>query len=219
MPLMLTIPLSVALLVAVTAMQPAAACEDAAPPLIHVVAEPTAVSVAADFSLSELDAMAQRSGIAHQPAPLGFYSSSVLHDVRLQPSQATTAACTDRLQIELDIRLSDRRIEIGREVQQQRCRYTAALAHYQRKAEADRLVFADYVTTVARVLHTTPLPQLADTTDAGSVAADQVRLEHWVEAVVAQHLQALHQARLAAFQAIDTTEEMRRLAEACTRGA
>jgi hypothetical protein len=65
---MLTIPLSRAPARAGTVMPPAAAADDRALPPIHVVAESMAVTVAADFNPSELDAITQR----HQARPIAF---------------------------------------------------------------------------------------------------------------------------------------------------
>ena len=53
---------------------------------------------------------------------------------------------------------------IGREIQQQSCRYPTVLRHYQKKAAADRAAFATYVNTVVTALRRTPLPMIqADT--------------------------------------------------------
>jgi hypothetical protein len=215
----LTLPLSLSLLLALNLThQSAAACEGGVRPAIHVVAEPASVSVAADFSLSEISGLAHRAGGSREQAPLGFYSSTVLHTVTVQLGSGPTATCAENLRVELNIELADRRIEIGREMQQQSCRYSAVLLHYKRKADADRTVFADYVNTVATALGTTPLPIMRVVMDDASAAAARHELEQWVRNVVAQNLPSLQKARRTALQAVDTADEMRQLAEACSQG-
>ena len=115
------------------------------------------------------------------------------------------------MQIELTIQLTSRRIEIGREIQRQPCRYRTVLRHYQKKAMADNEAFADYVNTVATTLRNTPMPMIQADTSAAEV---RHQLEQWVKKVVDQNLQSLQKARRAAFQAVDTADEMRQLAGA-----
>ena len=154
------LPLS--LLFAVGLIQTAAAaCEGSTRPSIHVIAEPAPVSVAADFSLSEISHLAHRAGEPHERAPMGFYISTVLHRVSMQVEPGITTTCAENLQIELTIQLTSRRIEIGREIQRQPCRYRTVLRHYQKKAMADNEAFADYVNTVATTLRNTPMPMIS----------------------------------------------------------
>jgi hypothetical protein len=75
-------------------------------------------------------------------APLGFCISTVLHKVSVQVEPGPTARCGENTQIDLTLRLVNRRIEIGREIPQQSCRYPTVLRHYQKKAAADRAACA-----------------------------------------------------------------------------
>jgi hypothetical protein len=199
--------------------QTAVACESGGKPAIHVVGEPSAVNVAADFDLSDLSDLARRAGDAGGEAPLGFYTSTVRHTVSVKFGSGPIASCAEDVQIELDIELVGRRIEIGREVERQACRYSAALQHYQKKAAADREVFADYVNTIAAILAATPMPAIATELGPASDGATRHQIEQWVQHIVDQNLPSLRQARRAAFQAMDTEQEMRQLAEACSKGA
>jgi hypothetical protein len=211
---------TLSLLLAVSLTHPAsAACERGTRPAIHVVAEPTPVTVAADFSLSELSDLAHRAGGSEEHAPLGFYTSTVQQMVNVELGSGPAAACTASLRIELNIQLASRRIEIGREMQRQGCRYSAVLRHYQKKAAADSVVFARYVSVITSTLGTTPVPHVQmDGDDAGAVSGRQ-QLVQWVQDIVQQSLPSLQKARREAFQAVDTTDEMRQLAEACSQGA
>ena len=212
------LPLS--LLFAVGLIQTAAAaCEGYTRPSIHVIAEPAPVNVAADFSLSEISDLAHRVGEPHVQAPMGFYISTVLHYVSVQVEPSPTTACAEDLQIELTIQLASRRIEIAREIQWQPCRYWTVLRHYQKKAVADNEVFADYVNTVATNLRNAPMPMIQADMGDSSAAEARHQLEQWVEKVVDQNLQSLQKARRAAFQAVDTADEMRQLTESCSHGA
>jgi hypothetical protein len=216
----LILPLSLSLLLAVSLTRPAAAaCEGGTRPSIHVVAESTSVSVAADFRLPEISDLARRVGEPLTMAPLGFYTSTVLHKISVQVEPGPTARCEENTQIDLTIRLVNRRIEIAREIQQQSCRYPTVLRHYQKKAAADRAAFATYVNTVVTALRSTPLPMIQADMDHASMAEARQKLEQWVEDVVDRKGQSLQQARRAAFQAVDTADEMRQLAESCSQGA
>jgi hypothetical protein len=197
----------------------AVACDSDARPFLHVIAEPTPVQVASDFSLSEISTLAHRVGTAREQAPLGFYISTIRNAVDVQIGPGTAANCMEHVEIQINVELSGRRIEIGREAQQEQCRYVAALRHYQKKADADRAVFANYVKTLTDALRTTPLPDIHAAADSAGTEAAREALRQWVKAVIERTLPSVGSARLAAFRAVDTDDEMRHLAEACTKGA
>jgi hypothetical protein len=73
--------------------------------------------------------------------------------------------------------LVDRHIEIGRELRQQPCFFEVARQHYEKKATADEMVFAQYVTVVTTALHTTPLPAMSGSTDdpTDEAAREQIK--------------------------------------------
>ena len=194
----------------------AAACEPGTRPGINVVAEPAPVVVATDLGLAELVAIAQRAGTESKPP--GFYASEVLHEVSVQPGSGPNAFCTANLRVIVTVRLADRRIEVAREMQKQQCRFNAVLDHYRKKAEADKAVFASYVTAIQNALLAAPVPPVETEGSAGFGAVRQ-SLERWVKAIVTPNLQSLHLARVSAFRALDTEGEFQRISTACSQHA
>jgi hypothetical protein len=196
----------------------AVACESRVKADVNLIAESAPVSVASDFSLSDIATLAHRAPhSAAQPLP-GFYISTVVHKVSMQLESGTTHTCAGDLRIDVSIELTGRQIEIGREIVQQSCRYSAVLRHYKKKAAVDNAVFTKYLDVVKAALRATPLPPLQIGTDEDLSAVTRQRIARWVKKVVDQHLQSYHIARLVAMQAVDTPDEMRQLSEACSRG-
>jgi hypothetical protein len=113
----------------------------------------------------------------------------------------------------------DRRIELGRELEQDACLLAAALRHYEKKAKADEAVFARYVLAIATTLRATPLPAINLTVGRSLDQPARTRIEQWVDSLVEKSLQPFHDARMATQQAVDTPLELSRLAHACQRGS
>jgi hypothetical protein len=196
----------------------AVACESRVKTDVNIIAESAPVSVASDFSLSHIATLAHRAPHSAVQPPPGFYISTVVHKVSMQLEPGPTHACAGDLRIDVSIELTGRQIEIGREMTEQSCRYSAILRHYQKKAAVDSAVFTKYLDVVKAALHAAPLPTLQIGTDEDLSAATRQRIEQWVKKVVDQHLQSYQVARLLAMQAVDTPDEMRQLSEACAQG-
>ena len=89
------LPLSLLFAVGLIQTAAAAACEGYTRPSIHVIAEPAPVSVSADFSLSDISDLAHRVGEPHEQAPMGFYMSTVIHQVSVQVEPGPTTTCAE----------------------------------------------------------------------------------------------------------------------------
>jgi hypothetical protein len=123
--------------------------------------------------------------------------------------------CLPHLQIELHLRLAQRRIEIGQEVVKQPCLYDAVLEHYRKKADADEAAYKVYVAWVAAALRETAFSGQAANSDTGLDETVRTQARQWAKSIVDQGWDLAHGARVAAQRAVDTPEEMRRLAQAC----
>jgi hypothetical protein len=195
----------------------AVACETGTTPTIEVVAEPTPVVVASHLTLSDIAELARHAGQTSDQNPMGFYTSQVTNEVHVEPGAGPNALCAAAMRIIVNIRLADRRIEVAREVLEQPCRYDAVLRHYERKADADRKVFDDYVMTVAIALRGAQMPPLQMDIDETALVAARQSLETWVKAIVTPNLQLLHTARVTAFHALDSVDEVQRISHACAQ--
>jgi hypothetical protein len=185
----------------------------------RVVAEREPVASAANFSLDQIADLAKRSGNAPDTAPLGFYTARVTDEVEVSPGRDAGGSCLPHIQVELHLRLAQRRIEIGQEVARQPCLRDLVLEHYRKKAAADDEAFAVYVDAVADALRTTPFSGAFGREDAPRDDATRTEVQQWVKSIVDRGWQPYHGARAAAQRAVNTPEEMRRLAQACGRDA
>lgn len=195
-----------------------AACEISSKGDIHVVAEPAPVKAATNFSLDQIAELAGGTGNAGAGKPLGFYTGRFLDTMSVSLETGPEVRCTRHVRIEIVMRLVDRRIEIGRELRQRPCLFSAAMQHYEKKAKADEVVFAQYVKSTAVTLEGTPLPAVAVQPDQPLDATSRMQIEQWVKTMVDQVQEPFHSTRLAAQQGVDTPQEMKRVSDACTTG-
>ena len=168
------------ILVAAAPSVTVAACDISPKWNIHVIAEPGPVVVATDFSLARIAKLARDAGSAGKSAPLGFYAGTVSHKV----SVSLKAGCPSIIEIKLEMQLMDRRIEIGQELQQHPCQFSAALQHYAKIARADESSFAQYVSITASTLRDTPPPTVNIPADRSLDDASRVQLQQWVKMLV-----------------------------------
>ena len=195
----------------------AAACGVSPRADIQVVAEPGPVSVGSTFSLSEIDQLARETGYGGSGPRLGFYIGRFLHTVAIGLEPDLVTGCAERARVEVHMQLSDRHIEVGSELRQRPCLFTAALEHYEKKAKADEAALARYATAFATTLRSTHLPAVNLFSTQSLDEDARAQIEEWVTVLVNESLQALHEERNAAQQAVDTPDELKRLERACER--
>jgi len=182
----------------------------------QVIAEPEPVAAATDFRLDQIADLAKRSGTMADTASLGFYTAQVDDKIEVDLDHDVSDSCLPHIQVQLHLQLAQRRIEIGQELVKTPCLYVAALEHYRRKAAADEAAFAAYVQSLAAALRATPFVGTAERA-TGLDDVTRTEVEHWVKSVVDQGWQSFHDARVAAQREVDSTDESRRLAQACGR--
>jgi hypothetical protein len=203
------------ILVIITSSAAVAACEMSPRADIQVIADPGSVAVATHFSLQQINRLADDMGYIGKGLRLGFYVGTLSDNVSATLEVGPETPCTRHIRLEVGLSLVGRRIEIGRELRQQPCLFSAALQHYKKKSNADESAFAQYVESTAATLRATPLPAVDIPPDRQLDDTSRRQLEQWVKARLDQSLTAFHEARIAAVQAIDTPEEMGQLAQSC----
>jgi hypothetical protein len=186
---------------------------------IQMIAESGPVQLASDYSLDQISKLAHDTGNAGKGTRLGFYVGRFMYKISVILEARTDTTCTRHIRVEVDMQLVDRHIEIGQELREKRCLFSAALRHYQKKAKADEAVFAQYVNSTAIALRGTPVPAIGVPRDQPLDDASRAQIEEWAKLLVDQSLSPLHAARVAAQQAVDTPEEMKQLTQACTKDA
>jgi hypothetical protein len=184
-------------------------CSQAPQANIHVLAQPTPPLTRSDLDLDQIAEFEHRSGNFERQRPLGFYTSTFFYTVRVNTPASSVGPCPATIEVSIEMDLANRTIEIGRELQQQPCRFSATVKHYRKHAEADEVVFATYVLKVAETLHRTPVPLVPPN------AAAHDAVSSWARSVVDHVLEPFSSERKVTQTAVDTPEEMRALNVSC----
>lgn len=158
--------------IAVTAIaSPGESCRLSAP-LVEMQVDPPAI--ATDLTLVQIEALhAQMGDAPHKP--LGAYLSSFRSDVQIVgPTPA--ADCQPSKFVRVNFKLTNRRIEIAREIASSDCLFNAVQTHYERHAKAEVAAFEQLIEQVGQNLRTPEvLDTLRDTATATSKIGDVVK--------------------------------------------
>jgi hypothetical protein len=196
----------------------ALACEGLPGTNIQIIAKSEPAVLASGLSLSEIDQLARHTGYVGKGPRLGFYFGHFSDTVSIGVEPEPKSNCAGHIQVEVHMLLVDRHIEIGRELRQQPCLFEVARQHYEKKATADEMVFAQYVAVVTTALHSNPLPAMSASVDHPPDEAARQQINRWATTLVEQSLQSFYDARIVAQEAVDTPEELKRLGQACEKG-
>jgi hypothetical protein len=189
-----------------------AACPEPPRVSVEVVADLAPLSVATDFHLSEIRRLAQQAGgeVAHPP--YGFYLSSVASTISVSIDNKAQDVCVGPIDIQVTMKLTNRRIEVAQELRADSCKFNEVVAHYQRRADADQAVFERYVTLVTATLTSTPGAALVDNLAAPSI---KEHIAQKVQAIIEPVVAPLDTDRDHASKMVDTPAEVSRLEKAC----
>jgi hypothetical protein len=159
------------------------------------------VSVSSDFDLASISSMAAKFGASIARPPEGFYLGRFSYTVDSDPTD-TPEDCSGAIHIHLTLHLTERVIEIGRELLSQPCRQSAEIEHYQRHATADAAVIARYAALIRDHLTAEPIKPGEP--------------HDWVSAIVERDIKPLNDDRRAAQNAINTPGEFAHIDGACS---
>lgn len=203
------IALTVLLVGAASGDQQVAACPDL--PFYHVelTLRRGVVTISDDLTLDEVKNLYDEVGKKVPHEPLGFYTSSFHYTVWIDRPQ--TATCTDPVRIHVGMILDGRRIVLGQEVVAQACLRTAALAHYKRHADANDRAFMKLAAHVQHAITDPGLLLFPRTNDATPPDAEQI-----VRSALERELPSFDADNRDAQAAVDTPNQVKRLAEACS---
>lgn len=118
-------------------------CSGHSPVTLEVAVRQAPLSVRTDFTLADLSRMAVQLSRRPPHPVLGFYIGTVGYaqprvEVDTVPLGRDPRAC-QCVRVQAELVVTDRRIEIGRDLPGGPCRFRAALAHYRRHADAASL--------------------------------------------------------------------------------
>ena len=182
---------------------------------VHIVAQSSPASIDTNFTLDQIAGLARKFGDSNSRTPLGFYLGSFNDSVVVSLAHGPRSECTGRVRIDVRLQLTDRHIVVGHELAQQQCSFLAALNHYRKKAVADETTFAQYASALRTTLATISLPLEAIETEGIFYATGKSIVKKMVNDLIEHSVEPLHATRIASQKAVDTPDEMKRLAEAC----
>lgn len=196
---------------------PVAACS--VPPQVYVAVlmDDAAVQTRTDFTRAQLDAMRQQTGGVDRHPTLGFYGHRFGYTVQIDMEHAEGSPCVGSVKVGVHVVLSQRVIEIAKDLSANPCLLAIAQAHYLRHAAADNQVFAEYARMIGPALRATQLlPNLDDYTVRTLQKADIEKLVHSsVDATLVPYDAARHTAQLA----VDSKAEAVKMVSGCTSPA
>ena len=181
------------------------ACVSAPRMMIVTRVDPPAIRT--DFGLEEIAARAKRAEQTPPHRPLGFYLGRIVYKIDWRPYSAD--GCAERFQAVAALALTDRRIEIGRELESNPCLYGEAVAHYARHAAADETAFQKFATEIENLVRASLLEP------PGADAAQRSRIEEAIRSVIDAELKPLNRARSRIQDTVDTKEEIEKLKGSC----
>lgn len=193
---------------------PATACPAPPPVYVAVLMDVAAVATRTDFTLAQIEAMRQRAGGVDRHPTLGFYGHRFGYTVEVKPVRADDNNCVGSVQVSVHVVLSDRVIEIGRDLLDNPCLYGVAEAHYRRHASADDLMLRQYAQAIAPAVKAAQLvpPQ----PDFAIDKVDRHAIEQLVRSTIDATLVPYDAARKAAQASVDTRTEAVKMATTCT---
>lgn len=185
--------------------------------LVEVLGAHGPIEVRTDLSLGQIEELASRIGHRGKHKTFGFYSSTFNYTIGVDLPETARGACERIVRVRVDMALTKRRIEVGREIGEDRCFFSAVLDHYGRHAAFDDNAFSQFVQWATLALNHTPMPPLKG--DARSIEDDRERVREFAKKVVEQGLPAFDAERNSAAQTVDTPAEVQKLAEGCSTHA
>lgn len=159
----------------------------------------------------EIEAFRDNNGQRPRHRTLGFYASTFSYTVEPGRPMAKSGRCEPATRVTVNLRLTERRIQVAREAAIVPCLSDVAIAHYGNHATADGAAFGRLVGRVERRLHSTAFSAAAS---AGVAARDDVIIR--IRAAVDQELVAYDADRKQMQEAADTEAEIGKIENACS---
>jgi hypothetical protein len=204
--------LATVLALALPTFGPLPICDGTPHVSFDVTASHGPIAQASDFSLAQLRNLAKQIDRIGKHPPWGFYYGAFRFTVHAEADPARQG-CPDGLRIAVNVLLFDRQIELARELDSQPCLLALVREHYAKHAALDDTLLTDYANALEAALREVPLATLKGESPASQILPEQIESE--VHEIVSSGLASLDAARKRTSDAVDSPEELNRLAAAC----
>ena len=191
----------------------AAMCAQPPATEVHVVGHVEEVAVDSQISLGQLREMSAASSRRGKHSPFGFYFSAVVDAVTVHIRNDQQNVCSGPVIINVTLTLTQRLIEIGRELKNGNCQFGTFVQHYRHHAEADAEIFHAYVGKINKTLQDAPLPMMVGQLGAPGVGNENIA--RMIRAIMNPVLDDMTVAQTKAPDAVDSPAEIQELTNAC----
>jgi hypothetical protein len=161
---------------------------------------------------AELNRMAKETGLGGAHPAYGIYLSTIAYAVTTEIGNAAQDVCQGPVDIRVTMRLTNRHIEIAKDIPEGSCRFARISVHYRHHAEADEAVFQRYVLKLTATLGETKMAALIGTAGPDDAPA---RITAAIDAMIEPVLTSMDAARSTARKAVDTPGEVEKLEAPC----
>lgn len=192
---------------------PATACPAPAKAAFSIEALHEPVDVAMDFTLAEIIRLAEQTGWTGNYIPLGFSIAKTGYRVILEVNGRDEEDCSEPVKASVLVMLTDRRIEIAKDLKGDPNCLSTARHHYILHAASDDAVLTQFAEELSPVLSPLTLPNLQH--NAKLADEDRVQLEGVIRAAIDRVWPSLPVAMRAASKGVDSPDAVAALVHAC----
>lgn len=178
---------------------------------VETVHEP--VVVATDFSLSEIMQLAMQAGWDGDYTPLGFSVGVPQYELVSNTASGNKASCDDPINISIRLTITNRRIEIGKQLAYEPSCFLMARQHYILHATENDIILAQFVKRLRPVLSQLTLPILQH--DEAHPEEDRKRVEQLINTAMDRVWPSLKEAMRAASKVVESQDGFASVAKAC----
>ena len=169
--------------------------------------------ISTDLDAAQLTQMNKKADQAGKHPPYGFYIGAVAYDIAVDVGGDSHDLCKEPIVIRVTMRLTDRHIEVAKDMKSDPCRFQKVVAHYQHHADADMAVFQRYALEVSATLTHLSASSVADAYVTNHPRQNIARI---AQTMIEPVLRAMDAARDSEPSAVDTPAEVEELESACT---
>lgn len=187
-------------------------CLPPATEIFDVIVVHGPIALQTDYTLAQIDEMAaaQARPLAHDP--VGFYRADIQPSVQVDLADTDLQGCSKSVHVAVKLEMTNRQIQIAKELADTPCAWNTAQAHYRQHAAADDAVVSEFAKALKSAL-----PRMMPRSDGSMWTADQPRHEitRAMAETVERSLVGLDQARADVRNRVDTPHEIAKLQTPC----
>lgn len=192
---------------------PVATCPAPAKAAFSIVALHEPVDVAMDLTLPEIIQLAEQSGWTGNHTPLGFSIAKTGYRVNTEVNRANETTCSEPIKVAVLVMLTDRRIEIAKDLARDPRCLSVARHHYTLHAASNDAVLTQFAEDLSPVLSRLILPNLQH--DPVQAGGDRERINQMIRTAIDQIWPSLSVGMRAASKGLDSPDEIAGLIQAC----